>query len=320
MLYPFLRIQLFYLQMRYQYMKKLLSFLLALCLLPPVAGLAREEKIEVVASFYPVYILAKNVLDEVEGVSLSSMTTPATGCLHDYQLLTSDIRALSRAHVFLINGAGMEGFLPDIMDQLPDLKVVDCSQGVGLLCADEEHDHDHHHDHDHGEYNAHIWLDPENAVIMVENIRAALALALPDQADRINDNAAAYTARLLALDAELEAALAPFAGQPIVTFHESFPYFAKAYGLHVAAIVAMEPDAPLSPRMVAQVVDTVREAGNPPLFAEPQYRSAALRAISQETGAPVYPLDPLATGPDCLTAYEDTMRSNLSALLEALSQ
>ena len=70
------------------------------------------EDVNIVASFYPVYIFAQNILKDIPGVSLSCMTAPSTGCLHDYQLLTGDMRLLARADALLINGAGMESFLP----------------------------------------------------------------------------------------------------------------------------------------------------------------------------------------------------------------
>ena len=297
-------------------MKKILCILLVLFFLPLCPGMAAEKTI--VASFYPVYILAANVLDGVEGVKLSSMTAPATGCLHDYQLLTSDMRALSKAEALLINGAGMENFLPDLQKQMPGLAIVDCSQGIELICTEDHAHQDAHHDHEHGEFNAHIWLDPENAVMMVENLVSALSDILPGQAEKIQQNGAAYIARLKTLDEELAAAIAALPRKTIVTFHEAFPYFANAYGLEVAAVVALEPDEPISPRMLSQVVEAVKNAGNPPLFTEPQYDSAALTAIQQETGAAVFELDPMVTGDGALTAYEDTMRKNLSVLQAAL--
>ncbi|MBQ2976820.1 MAG: zinc ABC transporter substrate-binding protein [Clostridia bacterium] len=297
-------------------MKKILCILLVLFFLPLCPGMAAEKTI--VASFYPVYILAANVLDGVEGVHLASMTAPATGCLHDYQLLTSDMRALSKAEALLINGAGMENFLPDLQKQMPGLAIVDCSQGIELICTEDHAHQDAHHDHEHGEFNAHIWLDPENAVMMVENLVSALSGILPGQAEKIQQNGAAYIARLKTLDEELAAAIAPLPRKTIVTFHEAFPYFARAYGLEVAAVVALEPDEPISPRMLSQVVEAVKNAGNPPLFTEPQYDSAALTAIQQETGAAVFELDPMVTGDGALTAYEDTMRKNLSVLQAAL--
>lgn len=300
-------------------MKKILSLLLALCLLffcVPCHG----EEVNLVASFYPIYIFARNLLEGVPGVSLSCMTSPSTGCLHDYQLLTGDMRLLSRADALLINGAGMEGFLPAVSAQLKDLQVVDASAGISLLCSEEGHQHSHDEEkqHSHGEYNAHIWLSPKNAVRMVQNLADGLAGLLPGEGEKIQANAAAYTARLEAQDRALADALAPYAHREIVTFHDSFPYFAKSYDLHIASVVSLEPNEPLSPRMLTGVIRTITEKGNPPLFAEPQYHSAALDTISRETGAPVFVLDTLATGPDSLTAYEDAMQYNLQVLLEAL--
>lgn len=295
-------------------MKKCFALLLALLMVSLSGCVAAAEDVDLMATFYPVYILAENVLDGVEGVTLSSMTPPNTGCLHDYQLLTSDMRALAKCSALLINGAGMETFLPDVTGQFPDLTVIDCSQGVELLTEEE----DHGHDHDQLTYNAHIWLAPENAIQMVRNLRDGLSALLPDQKDRIAENAEAYIERLTALDEELRAAIEPLPRKQIVTFHEAFPYFARAYGLEVAAVVALEPDEPISPRMLKQVIEKVRAAGNPPLFSEPQYESTVLRTVAQETGAPVYELDPLVTGDGAKNAYEDVMRKNLKVLLEAL--
>ena len=305
--------------MKGRLMKRGLAALLALLLFLAGGCAAADGEITVMATFYPVYVLAENVLAGVDGVRLVSMTPPATGCLHDYQLLTSDMRALAGAKALICNGAGMESFLGDVTAQFPALTVVDCSRGVTLL-REEEHGEEEHGEHDHGEYNAHIWLDPKNAAQMTENIRSALAELLPGQADRINANAAAYTERLAALDAELAAGIAALPRKTIVTFHEAFPYFARAYGLEVAAVVALEPDEPLSPRMLAEVVDKVRAAGCPPLFSEPQYENAALQAVARETGAKVYELDPLVTGDGALTAYEDTQRKNLAVLRQALGE
>jgi zinc transport system substrate-binding protein len=298
-------------------MKKLVSLLLVLLLLPLAGCGAGAEEISVMATFYPVYILAQNVLEGVEGVTLSSMTPPSTGCLHDYQLLTSDMRSLARSRALLINGAGMESFLTDVQGQFPELTVIDCSQGVELL--EEEEEHGGTHDHGNEEYNAHIWLDPENAVQMVNNLREGLSALLPEAAEKINANADAYIARLTAVDAELREAIEALPRKQIVTFHEAFPYFARAYGLEVVAVVALEPDEPISPRMLKQVIEKVKAAGNPPLFSEPQYENTALRTVAQETGAAVYELDPLVTGDGAATAYEDVMRKNLSVLIEALT-
>lgn len=302
-------------------MKKIVSLFLTLCFLLS-SGLCLAEEVHVVASFYPIYIFAQNILLDIPGVSLFCMTTPSTGCLHDYQLLTGDMRLLSDADALIIGGAGMETFLPAIRGQLPGLPIVDCSPGIELICADEAH---HHHDHEQEheeteEYNAHIWLSPKNAVQMVKNMEQQLSALLPQHAQQLSQNASEYIARLEELNAYIADSLMATSSRQLVTFHDSFPYFAKAYGLEIVAVVSLEPEEPLSPRMLTEVIRTVEEAGNPPLFAEPQYKNAALEAISRETGAPVYMLDPLVTGDGSVTAYEDVMLQNLNTLLEALEQ
>ena len=305
-------------------LKRIVCILLALLALP-AASLAET----VVTSFYPIYLFTLNLTDGLEDVEVHNLAAPGTGCLHDYQLQTSDMKKLAQADVFLINGAGMESFLPGVTDAFPDLRVVDASAGVDLLDAEVEgvvidahgEDEDHDHDHADGSYNAHIWLDAANAQIMVSNLAAGLMAALPEQAEAISANRDAYLARLSALDEELTEGLADLPHRDIITFHEAFPYFAQAYGLNVAAVVNREPGDALSPARLAELVQVVRDLGAPPLFVEPQYDDMAARTLSAETGAPVYQLDPVVTGPEeniPLTYYEDIMRQNMTVLQEAL--
>ena len=299
-------------------MKKLLTLALALMLLALPAAASAET---VVTSFYPIYLFALNLLDGVEDVTLTNLADTGTGCLHDYQLQTGDMKDLARADVFLINGAGMESYLEGVFDAFPALPVVDASAGVTLLEDCSDHDHDEHA-HDHA-FNAHIWLDAENAILMVNNLAEGLIAALPAHAEAIAANRDAYIVRLTTLDAELSAVLANVPNKDIITFHEAFPYFAEAYGLHVAAVVNRDPDDALSPRALAELCKTVASLGTPPLFTEPQYEDVAAQTISRETGASIHTLDPIVTGPEKdipLTYYEDVMRQNLAVLLSALSE
>lgn len=287
--------------------KKLLALTLAVLLaLAPVCALAET----VVASFYPIYLFALNLTNGLPDVAVRSLAAPTSGCLHDYQLQTGDMKALSAADVFLINGAGMEGYLSNVFETFPALPVVDASEGVELLAEEE-----------HGEMNAHVWLDASNAQRMVGNLAEGLMAALPAHAEAIAANRDAYLARLSALDQELRDGLRELPRRDIVTFHEAFPYFANAYGLHVAAVINREPGDALSPAKLAELVELVRGLGAPPLFVEPQYEDMAAQTISRETGAPVYTLDPVVTGPEesiPLDYYETVMRRNMQVLQEAL--
>lgn len=303
---------------RISFMKKMLAALLAALLLFPACAMAET----VVTSFYPIYLFALNLTQGVEGMTLRNLSAPGTGCLHDYQLQTGDMKTLAVADVFLINGAGMESYLANVMDAFPKLPVVDASEGVALLAEDEDdlHDHEEGDGHDHA-HNAHIWLDAGNAQIMVENLANGLMAHCPAQAEQIAANRDVYLARLAALDEELTGGLRDLPRRDVVTFHEAFPYFAKAYGLNVAAVVNRDPDEALSPAKLAELVRRVKALGVPPLFVEPQYEDVAAQTIARETGAAIYTLDPVVTGPEenvPLTYYEDTMRENMRVLRQAL--
>ena len=120
-----------------------------------------DDMLTVVTSFYPMYIAALNIVDGVEGVRLENLSEPQTGCLHDFQLTPEDMKLLSTADVFVINGGGIESFMSDVAKAYPKLDVVEACEDVVLLsddAADSDHDHDHDadaesdsdHDHDHG--------------------------------------------------------------------------------------------------------------------------------------------------------------------------
>ncbi len=94
----------------------------------------------VVTSFYPMYIAAMNLLYGVDGVRLYNLSEPQTGCLHDYQLVPSDMELLSKADVFIVNGGGMESFLGDVTDAYPDLAVIDTSRDIHYAESEEEHE------------------------------------------------------------------------------------------------------------------------------------------------------------------------------------
>ena len=119
-----------------------------------------DDMLTVVTSFYPMYIATLNIVDGVEGVRLENLSEPQTGCLHDFQLTPEDMKLLSTADVFVINGGGIESFMSDVAKAYPKLDVVEACEDVALLSeddADSEHDHDHEadaesdsdHDHDH---------------------------------------------------------------------------------------------------------------------------------------------------------------------------
>ena len=285
-------------------MKKFLAALCLLALLLSSAALA--EPVAVVCSFYPIRVFAENVLTDVPDVTLETLAPAGTGCLHDFQLLPGDLRALEGAKCLVINGAGMESqFLPLLQKEMSALPIVDCSEGIRLIEEDEGP-------------NPHIWLNALNARQMALNMGAQLAALLPEHAEQITANAAAYAERLTALHDELTGLLSGLPARDIVTFHEAYPYFAEEFGLNVVASVTVEPDEAPSPRMIAEAVDRIKRYPVCPLFSEPGISSDALEVIARETKQSIFELSPITDGDGTAGDYEAGMRQNAKTLKEAL--
>ena len=285
-------------------LKRAAALLLAALALPAL-GLAETR---IVATFYPVYVISEIVTDGA-GVRLGCMAQQSAGCLHDYTLQTGDVAAVEEADVLIANGGGMEQFLPRLLGMRPDLRIIEACGDLTLLDSWED-----------GLKNAHVWLSPKLAAEQARNIAEGLSRIDPDQAAIYTANASAFGERMTALDEELSGMLAPIRGGRIITFHEAFSYFAEAYGLEVAGVIAHEPGEAPSAREIGDTCDIVRRLGVRSLFAEPQYPKNTAEIIARETGAAIYTLDPFVSGDGTEAGYEQTMRQNARTLLEALQE
>ena len=144
-------------------MKKKFLILLSIMLIIVVGGIlvtvmndkeeVTEDNYTIVTSFYPMYVLAKNITKDVAGIEIVNLTDYESGCLHDYQLTTQDMKRLENADLFIMNGGGMESFIEEILSSYPELAIIDASEGIDFLTSLHDHDHDHAHeedtDHDH---------------------------------------------------------------------------------------------------------------------------------------------------------------------------
>lgn len=266
-----------------------------------------DANFRVVASFYPIYISALNVAGNIKGVEVSNMAPPSTGCLHDYQLSTKDLKVIENADVFVINGGGMETFLDKVTQQLPNLKIINASEGIHLL-KDKD-----------GQDNAHVWVSVTNDIKQVQNIVAQLSAADPKDAAAFRKNGDAYITKLTALKNEMHEGLENIKTKNIITFHEAFPYFAEEFGLNIVDVIEREPGTAPTPAELNDTIKIVKQSGVKALFAEPQYPDDAAQAIAKETGAKVYTLDPVVSGDSKPDSYINLMEKNLKSLEEALN-
>ncbi len=295
-------------------MKKLLCVLTALLLLFP--ALAGAET--VVTSFYPVWLLARSLTEGVEGLEIVNLTAQTAGCLHDYTLQHSDMIVLSHADALLVNGAGMEPFLPVITGAYPELPVIDATEGLPFLM--ESDIVEINAEGEEGEsVNSHLWMDPQRAVGMAANLAEGLSGRFPDKAGKIAENLNQLRDRLLALDETLRDGLKD-SGRKVIIFHEAFPYFAEACGLQAAAIVNKEHDDDLPAASLSRILTLIGSEDVLPVIIKAAETDRSVEVLVNETGVPVCVLDPLTSGPDDPPSdyYETVMLRNMKLLQDIL--
>lgn len=285
-----------------------------------------DDDIRIVTSFYPVYVLTSNLTDQIKGLKVDSLTDFSAGCLHDYQLTTKDMKLLSGADVFIINGGGMEEYLEDVIKNYPDLTVINLSQGIEML---ESMEHE-------GDVNPHVWLDPQLYMVQIENgrqgledyIRTSFLTNEKDNKeiiDKLTTNAASYKAKVQEIADEMDQLLfkvkdmseSKNISNKVVVFHDSFAYLANKAGLEVVYTLEIHDDTPLSASEIAEVVDIIKEENIPYLFTEDQHDDTISDRIKEETEAEVYIIDSAVTGNASKDSYLEAMRKNIDTLKKA---
>lgn len=263
------------------------------------------EPMTIVTTFYPMQIAVLNVTAGVEGLRVLNLVAQTTGCLHDYQLTPRDRATLSKADVVVANGAGMEAFLAEAGRGRSEVAQIDASAGIPLLITG-------------GETNSHLWVSPSRHVQQVQSIVEGLAKWDPGHAMQYRINGRRYIRDLETLKVKMAAGLKDVKVRDIITLHEAFPYFADEFGLRVVAVIEREPGAEPSAGELAALIRKVRESGVGALFVEPQYPAKAAETIKRATGAGLYTLDPMVSGPVETNAYFMVMMRNLAELQRAL--
>ena len=140
------------------------------------SDISNNKKV-VITSFYPIQIMALNLLKGIKDIDVISIAKEETGCLHNYQLTPNDLKKIDQASALLINGAGMEPFIEKIKNRYKNLPIIDSSEGIKLKKMGVSHNHqNHHHDGHHKtekdremEYNPHLWPSIQNAIKQTEN-------------------------------------------------------------------------------------------------------------------------------------------------------
>ena len=321
--------------MKKQILCVLLTLLVILSGCAPVSTGDKEgERLNIVATTYPVYLFACAVTDGVEGIGVERLNTGETSCLHDYTLSVSDMKKLELADVIALNGAELEEFMEDAL-HTSDAAVIDCSHGVELLenlshhhveeeYVDENHEEEQSHDgHDHGHWDPHYWMDIKNAVLMVENLVTELEKLDPEYAPVYRENGQKACLQLESCGKEMERLLRESAVKEIpglITFHDGFQYFAHSYGLPLLEAIEEEAGSEASAKEIVEITNLVKAHGIPVIFTEVNGSDATAKAISRETDCRVMQLSMVMDGPDDeLSNYCNGLLMNIKAVTDGFA-
>ena len=267
----------------------------------------------IAATTLPVWDFTSRLCQDTP-LAVTRLVTEQVSCLHDYSLNVRQVKAAEAAQVVVISGAGLEDFLDDL---LLDVPTIDASQGISLLHSEEGHEEEeHHHEEDghHHEEDPHIWLSPENAQVMAQNICDGLSRQYPDYEDTFRANLGKLLSQLEALQSYGEEQLSGLQCRELIPFHDGFSYFAQAFHLTILESVEEESGSEASAKDLIHLTELVRTHNLPAIFTEVSGSDSAARVIARETGCKVYALDMAMSG----DSYFEAMYHNIDTIREAL--
>ena len=257
---------------------------------------------------------------------------PAGVDVHTFEPSPADAQKLAGADLIVMNGLGLDEWALSLLEAAgkSEEDVLELAEGIDesnawVYLEGEEHDEEEgkeeveeSEEHGHGGADPHIWLDPKGAAIYVNRIAARVAAELPERAAAIESARDAGLAEIAALDEELRVGFAAVeaSARKIVTFHDAFGYFARAYGIEIVGVAVEAPGQEPSAKEIAALIDAIKAAGVTSVFSEAQFPSKVLDQVAAETGATV--LENLysdALGDAPANSYLGAMRANASAIL-----
>lgn len=270
----------------------------------PLCGCSSEkdsEKMQVYTSFYAMYDFARLIGGDKADIYV---LCPVGSEPHEFEPKTSDMAKLSEADIFIYNGMGMEAWAEKTIKSInnPDLTVTEASNGIPNISED---------------YDAHVWLDPDNAVKEMENIKNAFCEKDSANADYYTENFNVCREKAEALKNDFLNASKEFKTNNIVVSHAAFSYLCSAFNLNQTALDGPQGESDPSPAKMAETIDFIKNNNIKYIFAEALDTTKTIEAAANETGAEILVLNPFE-GDTENRDYFTVMEENLNSLKKAL--
>ena len=265
-----------------------------------------SHKLKAVSSFFPIGEFVKKI-----GGNLieSSLLIPNGIEPHDFEPTINQIQSVNSADVLFYNGLGIESWI----DKISIPHKIQASAGLNVS----------YYDKSNKTIDPHVWLDPEFAKKEVENIRDGLIAIDPNNRDKYLSNAKNFSDQLDSLDRTIRTDLQSCKKKDFISFHNSFSYFAKRYGLNQHSISNAGPEAEITPKRLIEVIDTAKNLQLHVIYSEelidPRYASAVAQEIVNGKVLVLSPIEGLTKNEQASgIGYMDKMRENIKNLMEGL--
>lgn len=273
-----------------------------------------KKKFKVVTTFTVIQDIAQNVAGDA--ATVESITKPGAE-IHDYQPTPRDIVKTQSADLILWNGFNLERWFGRFFANIKDVPSATVTDGITPMPIQE------------GPYvgnpNPHAWMSAKNALVYVENIRAALVKYDPENAETYDRNAKDYSQKIMQLDAPLRERLAkiPAAQRWLVTSEGAFSYLAKDYDLKEAYLWPINAEEQGTPQQVKKLIDLVRQQNIPVVFSESTISDKPAKQVSKETGAKyggVLYVDSLSAADGPVPTYIDLLKVTVGTIAQGFGQ
>lgn len=258
-------------------------------------------KFTIVTSFYPIYIAVANVAGDCADVEVVNLSEPKTGCLHDFQLTAEDMKLLSSAGVFFVNGGGMENFLKETAGEYPFLRIAETTAGIMDLPKN----------------NAHAWMSIRHYRSQIKTIAEVLCEMLPEHEEEWREHAADYDGKLAQLEEKQQELAEAFQGRPVILFHEAFEYVAEDYGFSVVHALNLDEERQIGAGEAEDAIEAANRYPGAVILAEELYGRDLAKMVQKEADAGVCYLDTLLFGDYSLDGYINGMQKNIELMQKA---
>ena len=294
--------------------RRLLSALLLAAPLAMTLPAMAQERLKAVTTFTILADMAQNVAGDAADVV--SITKPGAE-IHNYQPTPGDLVGAQDADLVLWNGLNLEQWFTQFLDNRPDVPSVVLTEGIEPIGIGEGPYE--------GKPNPHAWMSPTDALVYVDNIRAAFVEADPANADIYNANAEAYAAEITATVEPIRQALAaiPEENRWLVTSEGAFSYLARDFGLKELYLWPINAYQQGTPRQVRDVIDAVRANNIPVVFSESTISSKPAEQVARETGAKyggVLYVDSLSEADGPVPTYLDLLKVTTETIAAGFTQ